>query len=91
MGKKMTFQAILAQTKPTNAETNPHVILDELGFSHGARMAKQWYYIAVVDKQGHAQKSYRKPKNTFPFFKRLGPFWLGPAALVLPGGVPDGI
>ena len=86
MGKKMIFQAILAQTKPTNAETNPHVILDELCFSHGARMAKKWYYIAVVDKQGHAQKSYRKPKKYIAIFQTTGAVLAGPGGPSTPGG-----
>ena len=61
------FLAELAQTKPTNAENTPRITLDGLGFSHGARMAEKWYYIAVMDKQGHAEKSHRKQKNALPF------------------------
>ena len=91
IGKKMIFQAILAQTKPTDAENTRRVTLDGLGFSHNARLAEQQRFRKSVDKPGRAGKSYRKMKNTIPFFRRQGPFWLGPAVLVLPGGVPHGI
>ena len=87
MGKKMIFQAILAQTKPTNAVTNPHVTLDGHGFSRGARMAMH----CGCGQAGPCRKIVQETKKCIAIFRRPGPFWLGPAGLVLPGGVPNEI
>ena len=82
--------AELAQTKPTNAENTPRITLDGLGFSHDARMTEQQNIQKSGHKQVSAGKSCRKLENALSFFRRQGPFWLGPAALVHPGGVPHG-
>jgi hypothetical protein len=86
MAKKMIFQAILAKTKPTNAENTRRVTLDGLGCRHNARLAEQHRFRKSVDKPVRAGKSCRKMKNTLSFFSTTGAVLAGPGGPSTPGG-----
>jgi hypothetical protein len=72
MAKKMIFQAILAKTKPTNAENTRRVTLDGLGCRHNARLAEQHRFRKSVDKPVRAGNPAGKWKIKYPFFDDRG-------------------